>query len=152
MSTEYLSSTFIRWHEGVSDFGLGVPLSIVETQEVGIIQAAKNYAKAHPIRAGIQVAGLTLSAASMFAVPVLGLVGFTAVGPAANSAAAAWQASIGAVQANSLFAWCQSAAMGGAALGGVQAAGVAGAALTRVADVPGLVETFHKVYRTAKRA
>lgn len=135
-----------------SNFGVGIFLSIVKKQEIGIIQAATNYAKAHPIRTGIQVVGLTLSAASMFAVPVLGLVGFTAVGPAANSAAAAWQASIGVVQANSLFAWCQSAAMGGAALGGIQAAGVAGAALTRVSDLPGLVETFREVCRTAKRA
>lgn len=125
-------------------------MDIVEKQDVNIIQAMKNYAKAHPIRTGIQVAGLTLSAVSMFAVPVLGFVGFKAAGPAAGSAAAAWQASIGLVQANSLFAWCQSAAMGGVALGGLQFAGVAGAALTRVSDIPELVETFHKVYRTSK--
>lgn len=117
-----------------------------------IIQAAKNYAKARPIRTGIQVAGLTLSAASLCAVPVLGLVGFTAVGPAANSAAAAWQASIGLVRASSLFAWCQSAAIGGSALGGIKLVGVAGAALTSVSDIPGLVETFHEVYRTPKGA
>lgn len=131
-------------------FGVGVLLGIVEKQDLGIIQAMKDYAKAHPIRTGIQVAGLTLSAVSMFAVPVLGFVGFTAAGPLAGSAAAAWQASIGLVQANSLFAWCQSAAMGGVALGGIQFAGVAGAALTRVSDIPGLAETFHKFYRTSK--
>lgn len=125
-------------------------LGIVEKQDVDIIQAMKDYAKAHPIRTGIQVAGLALSAVSMFTVPILGFVGFTAAGPAAGSAAAAWQASIGLVQANSLFAWCQSAAMGGVALGGIQFAGVAGAALTRVSDIPGLVETFHKVYRTQR--
>ena len=79
--------------------------------------------------------------------PVLGLVGFTAAGPAAGSAAAAWQASMGVVEAGSLFAWCQSAAMGGAALGGIQVAGIAGAAITRVADVPGLAETFKSVCR-----
>lgn len=152
MSTEYLSSTLFRRHEGISDCGVGVLLSIVKSQDVSIIQAATNYAKAHPIRTGIQVAGLTLSAVSMFAVPVLGYVGFTAVGPAAGSAAAAWQSSIGLVQANSLFAWCQSAAMAGAALGSIQAAGVAGAALTRVTDLPGLVEMFHEFCRTAKRA
>lgn len=39
---------------------------------------------------------------------------------------------MGAVQAGSLFAWCQSAAMGGAAVGGVQAVSFAGTALTAV--------------------
>jgi hypothetical protein len=107
-----------------------------------------NYAKAHPYRTGIQVVGITLSIVSGLAVPVLGWAGFTAAGPAAGSAAAAWQASIGSVQAGSLFAWCQSAAMGGAALNGVQAAGYAGAVLTRVQDVPGLLETFRKGFRT----
>ncbi|KAL9117231.1 MAG: hypothetical protein Q9187_006236 [Circinaria calcarea] len=123
----------------------------VNAQDSSILQAASNYAKAHPLRTGIQVVGLTLSALSFLAVPVLGAVGFTAAGPAAGSAAAAWQASIGAVQAGSLFAWCQSAAMGGAAVGGIQVAGVAGAALTRVADVPGLVETFKTVFRTSNQ-
>ncbi|MCJ1478926.1 hypothetical protein MMC13_007610 [Lambiella insularis] len=121
----------------------------VTTQDVSRWQSISNYAKAHPLLTGIQVVGVTLSAVSFFAVPVLGAVGFTAAGPAAGSAAAAWQASIGAVQAGGLFAWCQSAAMGGAAMGGVQAAGLAGAALTRVADVPGLVETFKRVFRTS---
>jgi hypothetical protein len=62
-------------------------------------------------------------AASGVALPVLGPAGFAAVGPAAGSAAAAWQASIGVVHAGSLFAWCQSAAMGGAALSGIVASG-----------------------------
>lgn len=108
-----------------------------------------NYAKAHPIRTGIQIVGLTLSAASFFAVPILGAVGFTAAGPAAGSAAAAWQASIRAVEAGSLFAWCQSAAMGGAAIEGIQVAGATGAALTKVTEVPGLVQTFQSVFRTS---
>lgn len=123
-------------------------MSIVEKPDVSFIQAAKDHAKAHPILTGIQVAGLTLSAVSMFAVPVLGWVGFTATGPAAGSAAAAWQASIGVVRAGSLFSWCQSAAMSGSALGTIKLAGVAGAALTKVLDIPGLLETFQKVYRT----
>ena len=95
--------------------------------------------------------GLTLSAVSFLAVPVLGAIGFTAAGSAANSAAAAWQASIGVVRAGSLFSWCRSAAMSGAALGGIQVAGTAGAALTRVADIPGLAETFKSIVRTAKQ-
>ena len=40
--------------------------------------------------------------------------------------------------------------MGGAAVGGIQVAGITGAALTRVPDVPELVETFKSVCRTAK--
>ncbi|KAL9127388.1 MAG: hypothetical protein Q9217_003722 [Psora testacea] len=101
----------------------------VEKKDANTLQAVANYVKAHPVQTGIQVVGLTLSAASMFAVPILGAVGFTAAGPAAGSAAAAWQGSIGAIQAGSLFAWCQSAA------------------LTRVADVPGLIESFRSGFR-----
>ncbi|KAI4147218.1 MAG: hypothetical protein LQ340_005656 [Diploschistes diacapsis] len=112
----------------------------VKTQDVSLFQATSEYVRAHPVRAGLQILGLTVSTLSFLAVPVLGAVGFTAVGPAAGSAAAAWQASIGAVQAGSLFAWCQSAAMGGAAVSSIQAAGIAGTALARVADVPGLSE------------
>ncbi|KAL8725625.1 MAG: hypothetical protein Q9181_006346 [Wetmoreana brouardii] len=123
----------------------------VQAQDVGFLQKITNYAKAHPVRTGIQAVGLTLSAVSFMAVPVLGAVGFTAAGPAAGSAAAAWQASIGAVEAGSLFAWCQSAAMGGAALSGIQFAGVAGAAISRLDEVPGMFETFEKVCRTAKQ-
>ena len=95
--------------------------------------------------------GLTVSALSFLTVSVLGAVGFTAAGPAAGSAAVAWQASIGAVEAGSLFAWCQSAAMGGAAVSGIQAAGVAGAALTRVTDMPALFEKFRKGFRRANQ-
>ena len=96
------------------------------------------------------------------AIPVLGAVGFSAVGPVAGSIAAGWQGSIGLVQGASLFAWCQSAAMGGAALGGIQAAGVAGVAgavmggaamqAAGIADIQGLDEIFKRVYRTPERA
>jgi hypothetical protein len=41
--------------------------------------------------------------------------------------------------------------MGGAAVGGIQVAGIAGAAMTRMMDVPGLVGTFKSVCRTAKK-
>ena len=60
------------------------------------------------------------------ALPVLGAAGFGALGPVAGSSAAAWQASMGAVEAGSLFAWCQGAAMGGAAVNGIIAAGATG--------------------------
>ena len=64
--------------------------------------------------------------ASVAALPVLGLAGFAAQGPVLGSAAAAWQSSIGIVQAGSLFSWCQSAVMGGAAVNGIVASGAAG--------------------------
>jgi hypothetical protein len=67
-----------------------------------------------------------MSLASIAAVPVLGVVGFGAAGPIAGSTAAAWQSGIGLVKAGSIYAWCQSAAMGGAAMGHIVATGVAG--------------------------
>ncbi|KAL9102143.1 MAG: hypothetical protein Q9163_002674 [Psora crenata] len=119
----------------------------VDNRDITLLQSVGSYAKAHPFLTGIQIVGLTLSAASIWAVPILGAVGFTASGPAAGSLAAGWQASMGAVKAGSLFSWCQSAAMGGSALGGIQAVGAAGAALIRMRDVPELAEIFKKVFR-----
>ena len=47
---------------------------------------------------------------------ILGLIGWTSIGPSAGSAAAAWQATMGgSVAGGSLFATLQSAAMGGGA-------------------------------------
>lgn len=65
--------------------------------------------------------------ASVIALPALGLAGFAATGPVAGTAVTAWQSSIGIAQAGSLFAWCQSAAMGGgAAVNGIIACGAVG--------------------------
>jgi hypothetical protein len=63
---------------------------------------------------------------SLATLPILAAAGFAATGPVASSAAAAWQASIGIVEVGSLFAWCQSAAMGGAALNGIVTMGFSG--------------------------
>ena len=120
----------------------------MKPQDVTLFQATKNYAKAHPVLTGLQIVGTTVSVLSFFAVPALGAIGFTAAGPAAGSAAAAWQGSMGAVKAGSLFSWCQSAAMGGGALGGIQAASVAGTALTKLGNLPELMETFRRGIRT----
>ena len=60
----------------------------MKAQDVTLFQATKNYAKAHPVLTGLQVVSTTVSVVSFFAVPVLGAIGFTAAGPAANSAAA----------------------------------------------------------------
>jgi hypothetical protein len=67
-------------------------------------------------------------------------VGFGAAGPVAGSAAAAWQSSLGLVQAGSLFSWFQSAAMGGAAVGGILATGLAGAGIAVGAAVAGTLD------------
>jgi len=80
------------------------------------------YVEDNPVRFGLQVAGAVVSTAAVVAVPFLGVFGFgvfgfSAIGPVAGSVAAGWQASIGVVEAGSLFALCQSAAMGGATVG-----------------------------------
>ena len=77
------------------------------------------------------------SIASVVALPFLGALGFGAAGPIAGSVAAGWQSSLGLVQAGSLFAWCQSAAMGGAALSGILATGLSGAGIAVLASVTG---------------
>ena len=75
--------------------------------------------------------------ASGVALPALGAAGFAATGPVAGSAAAAWQSSIGLVQAGSLFSWCQGAAMGGAAVNGIIACGTAGGTVAMAATGAG---------------
>ena len=97
--------------------------------------------------------------------PVLGAAGFGALGPVVGSSAAVWQASIGAVEAGSLFAWCQSAAMGGAAVNGIIAAEVTGGGVLLRSTAAGvlmdgavnkgdeekLMELFQKVCRRSDR-
>ncbi|TGO48193.1 hypothetical protein BOTNAR_0488g00020 [Botryotinia narcissicola] len=99
-----------------------------------------SYIKNHPYRFGFQVLGGAVTIASVAAVPVLGAVGFSAAGPIAGSAAAAWQSSIGLVEAGSIFAWCQGVAMGGAAVGGIIGAGVGGAGILAGASSLGTLD------------
>jgi len=95
----------------------------------------RRYIKDHPIRFAFQCAGVALTTTTIVAVPILGAIGFSSIGPAAGSVAAGWQASIGAVEAGSLFAFCQSAAMGGAAAtAGLTATGIGGAAAALAAS------------------
>ena len=117
------------------------------------------YAKAHPYLLTTQIVSGVAMTASLVALPIIGAAGFAAAGPVAGSAAAAWQSSVGIVQAGSVFAWCQSAAMGGAAVNGIVALGAAGGGVGLVATGAGLVagqaeltpetmkELFLKVYR-----
>ncbi len=94
-----------------------------------------------PWIAALQAAGLALCVGAALAVPVLGAVGFGALGPVAGSLATAWQSSVGSVAAGSLFAWCQSAAMGGAAASAIAATGAAGGAVAAAATAAGVAAT-----------
>ena len=102
-------------------------------------RAAGDYISAHPIRFGLQCAGMVVGVSATVALPILGAAGFGALGPVAGSSAAAWQASIGAVEAGRLFAWCQSAAMGGAAVNGIGAAGLAGGGIALSSTAVGVL-------------
>ncbi|KAG6197129.1 hypothetical protein E4U50_007983 [Claviceps purpurea] len=81
-----------------------------------------------PYSTAFVAAGVLVAAVPALAVaPVLGSLGFGALGPVAGSAAAGIQSGIGNVAAGSLFATLQSAGMGGAGIAVVNAA-VSGAA------------------------
>ncbi|KAI9697065.1 MAG: hypothetical protein M1836_005027 [Candelina mexicana] len=101
-----------------------------------------NYVKSHPYLTALQASGLLISATALGAPTLLGAAGFGALGPVANSAAAAWQSSQGIVQAGSLFSWLQSAAMGGAAAGSIASAGLWGGGAVVGATAFGLVSDW----------
>ncbi|KAF7589647.1 hypothetical protein BBP40_004020 [Aspergillus hancockii] len=82
-----------------------------------VISFGQTVAREHPTALAVGSTGLALATAPITGPAVLGVVGFSATGPVAASLAATWQSSIGAVQAGSLFATLQGAAMGGAAAG-----------------------------------
>lgn len=90
---------------------------------------------ANPTRTAGMVGGITIFSLACATPAILGAVGFSAIGPVAGSAAAAWQASMGPVVAGSLFPFLQSAAMGGAAMGVFTGIGAAGAAVAIVAGL-----------------
>lgn len=100
----------------------------------------KAYVKSHPAIFAFQSLGAVVGLASVITLPVLGAVGFSAAGPVAGSLATAWHSSIGLVQAGSLFAWCQSATMGGAAAGSLMGPGLTGLAVGGLATVAGNIK------------
>jgi len=106
----------------------------------------------NPARFALQVTGAVISTAAFITVPIPGAVGFSALGPVAGSVAVGWQASIGPVE-GSLFALCQSAAMGGAVAIGLASteAGAAAAALraSRLPGVSGLRDIFIRRFRAS---
>ncbi|OOF97960.1 hypothetical protein ASPCADRAFT_205226 [Aspergillus carbonarius ITEM 5010] len=82
-----------------------------------IISSGETFAREHTTALAVGSTGLALATAPITGPAILGMVGFSATGPVAASLAAVWQSSIGAVQAGSLFATLQGAAMGGTAAG-----------------------------------
>ena len=101
-----------------------------------------SYVHKHPYETAIAL----LSILSIIIIPVImPTIGFSAIGPVAQSIAAAWQSSIGIVAAGTPFAFLQSAAMGGAAAGVFYGAGVAGlAVLTSKKAVDWAVGWWHR--------
>ena len=93
------------------------------------------YARKNPLLFSLQVSGVVVAGTALLTPTIIGAAGFSTAGPVAGSAAAGWQASMGAVPAGSAFAWLQSAAMGGAAAQNVTATGVAGATAAGAATV-----------------
>ncbi|KAK4080044.1 hypothetical protein H0G86_006171 [Trichoderma simmonsii] len=92
----------------------------------------QHFVTEHPIEAAKLLGGITVTAAPVaVAVPLLGALGFGAVGVAGGSLAATIQASIGPVAAKSLFAILQSAGAGGMGMAAVKTAILAaGGAMT----------------------
>ncbi|KAE8363036.1 hypothetical protein BDV27DRAFT_130505 [Aspergillus caelatus] len=82
-----------------------------------IISFGQTVGREHSTALAVGGAGLALATAPVTGPAVLGAVGFSSTGPVAASLAAAWQSSIGIVQAGTWFATLQSAAMGGATAG-----------------------------------
>ncbi|KAJ7704336.1 hypothetical protein B0H17DRAFT_1175538 [Mycena rosella] len=80
------------------------------------MQSRMNLEVVVPVAAGIAGAGLGAAATALLAAPVLGMVGFSSIGPVAGTLAAGIQAGIGSVTAGSSFAVAQSIAMGGMAV------------------------------------
>ena len=94
--------------------------------------------------------GITTSALA-FATPLLlGIVGFSGIGPVAGTLAAAWQASIGSVVAGTPFALLQSAAMGGAAMSAVTGIGAASAGVA-VASVLASNDTVGRMVKHVQK-
>jgi len=119
--------------------GFAQDLLAARGNDEALLSRIAGYIKEHPVLFGLKVAGGIASLASVLALPILGAVGFGVAGPVAGSAAAAWQSGIGLVEAGSIFAWCQGAAMGGAAVNGIVATGIAGAGVVGAAGMAGAV-------------
>ncbi|KAF8233092.1 hypothetical protein L208DRAFT_1396278 [Tricholoma matsutake] len=115
----------------------------------------ERYVHDNPGRFAFQVTGATIGVAALVTIPLLGAIGFGALGPVEGSLAAGWQASIGVVEAGSLFALCQSAATGGTAAAGLIGTGSISTAIALAASglpsAASLRETFGRQFRRGPR-
>jgi hypothetical protein len=107
-------------------------------------------------RFALQVTSATVGVATFITIPAVGAIGFSALGPVLGTLAAGWQSSIDAVEAGSLFGFCQSAAMGGAASGLIADTGSASTAIAVAAsglpNASSLRETFIRKFRRGPTA
>ncbi|RYP20327.1 hypothetical protein DL767_009473 [Monosporascus sp. MG133] len=109
------------------EFAQEIEKLIADQNQTSVGDKILKHIKAHPYSSAITALGLGAFGVASLVNPALGIAGFSALGPTAGTTAAAWQSSIGLAQAGSFFAWCQSAAMGGAAAGTIAAAQGVGA-------------------------
>ncbi|EPE27545.1 hypothetical protein GLAREA_04336 [Glarea lozoyensis ATCC 20868] len=114
------------WKYSVSELGKQAS-RISTTVNPDIIQSIPSI-PASTVLTSAQVIGVgtaTVAIAALAAPAALGVVGFSAIGPVGGSIAAGLQASYGAVPAGSVFALCQSVAMGGTTVAGTSTALIA---------------------------
>ncbi|PGG99723.1 hypothetical protein GX51_06176 [Blastomyces parvus] len=102
----------------------------------GILRASASYLQENPCQLAT---GIGLMTTSIIATPFLWVIGFSPIGPVAGTLATAWQSSIGAVPAGSIFSMCQSVAMGGGVAKAITGIGAAGAG---VAALPVVSKTY----------
>ena len=67
--------------------------SLANGSVTGLSSRIIRYARKHPYLFALQILGAATLIAALIAIPVLGVAGFSTVGPVAGSTAMAWQAS-----------------------------------------------------------
>lgn len=113
-----------------------------------LTKSMTTWIKAHKKQLAVILAGIIILALCLAMPAILGTIGFGASGPVVGSMAAAWQATIGNVVAGSLFAFLQSAAMGGAAMGLFAGFGVLGA-IVAMGGAASTIDVVKEKYREA---
>lgn len=119
-----------------------------------LARSMTTWIKAHKKETALILTGIIMLALCIAMPAILGAIGFSAQGPIIGSMAAAWQSSIGSVAAGSLFAFLQSAAMGGAAMGLFAGFGVLGAVVAMVgaaATMEVVKEKYQEVIENSSR-
>ncbi|KFY41087.1 hypothetical protein V494_03228 [Pseudogymnoascus sp. VKM F-4513 (FW-928)] len=122
-------TTFQGIHQTVAAMGVAALSQVLQFSVKEVPSVVLEWIAAHPGQTALLVVnGVLVFTPAALTGPLLAQMGFGASGPVAGSAAAAFQSMLGNVGAPSVFAYLQSAAMGGygaAAVNGVaQACGV----------------------------